>query len=216
MTTKQHIHTWRTRLLALFVCAQPGDPTGPKVEYRSTPRTVRESCLFSPPFRLPFPPGGFHLQWTRCRAEPRLLEPSSLRLRRWGEDGLVEGCRVVEGSCGTTLCAPTEGFQLAVAEHNFFQHKVVEHSLDLSECSFVRQLLCAHARWIFSALVLESKYMALLDWLDSAFEEGKHHGCAGHSHFLISCYGVYQLIDLIHVPPGKFDIPLRPYNRWFI
>jgi hypothetical protein len=120
MTTRQHIHTWRTRLLALFVCAQSGDPAGPKAEYRSTPRTVWGSCLFSPPPWLPFPPGGFRLQWTRCREDPRLLEPSSLRLRCWGEGGPVEGCRVAEGSCGTTLCAPTEGFQLAVAEQNLF------------------------------------------------------------------------------------------------
>jgi hypothetical protein len=37
-----------------------------------------------------------------------------------GGGGPVEGCRVAEGSFGTTLCAPTEGFQLAVAEHNLF------------------------------------------------------------------------------------------------
>jgi hypothetical protein len=96
MTTRQHIHTWRTRLLALFIYAQPGDPAGPKAEYQSTPRMVRVSCLFLPPFRLPFPPGGFRLQWTRCRAEPQLLEPSSLQPRCWGEDGLVKECRVAE------------------------------------------------------------------------------------------------------------------------
>jgi hypothetical protein len=30
--------------------------------------------------------------------------------------------------------------------------------------------------------------MALLDWLDPAFEEGKHHGCSGHSYFFMGCY----------------------------
>jgi hypothetical protein len=59
---------------------------------------------------------GLAAEWTRCRAEPQLLEPSSLRLRCWGEGGPVEGCRVVEGSSGTILCVPAEGFQLAVAE----------------------------------------------------------------------------------------------------
>jgi hypothetical protein len=81
---------------------------------------VRGSCLFSPPSRLPFSLGGFRLQWTRRRAEPQLLEPSSLRLQCWGGGGPVEGCRVVVGSSGTTLCAPTEGFQLAVVEQNLF------------------------------------------------------------------------------------------------
>lgn len=95
-------------------------PVGPKAEYRSTPRMVRGSFLFLPPSRLPILPGGFRLQWTRYRAEPRLLEPSSLRPQRWGGDGLVEGCRVVEGSCSTTLYAPIEGFQSAVAEYNLF------------------------------------------------------------------------------------------------
>jgi hypothetical protein len=110
MTTRQEIHTWRTPLLVLSVCAQPDDPAGSKAEFWSTPRMVRGSCPFSPPPRLPFLPGGFHLQWTRCRAEPRLLEPSSLRLRCWGEGGPVEGCRVVEGSSCTILCVHAEGF----------------------------------------------------------------------------------------------------------
>jgi hypothetical protein len=104
MTTRWRIHTWRTRLLVLSVCALPDDPTGPRAELRSTPRMVRGSCPpFSPPPRLSFPLGGSRLQWTRCRVEPRLLEPSSLLLRRWGGSGPVEGCRVVEGSFGTTL-----------------------------------------------------------------------------------------------------------------
>jgi hypothetical protein len=30
--------------------------------------------------------------------------------------------------------------------------------------------------------------MALLDWLDPAFEEGKHYGCASHSYFFMGCY----------------------------
>jgi hypothetical protein len=116
MTTRQEIHTWRTRLLALSVCAQPDDPAEPKAEFQSTPRMVRESCPFSPPPRLPFPPGGSRFLWSRCPAVPRLLELSSLRLRRWGEGGPIEGCRVAEGSSGTTLCVPIEDFQLAVAE----------------------------------------------------------------------------------------------------
>jgi hypothetical protein len=124
MTTRQEIHTRRTPLLVLSVCAQPDDPAGPKAEFRSTPRMVRGSCPFSPPPRLPSPPGGSRLQWTHCWAEPRLLEPSSLQLRRWGEGGPVEGCRVVEGSSGTILCVPVEGFQLAVAEQqNLFSTK---------------------------------------------------------------------------------------------
>jgi hypothetical protein len=116
MTTRQHVHTWRTQLLALFVCAQPGDPAGPQAECRLTPRTVRGSCLFSPPPRLLSLPGGFYLLWTRCRAEPRLLEPSWLQPRRWGGGGPAEGCRVAAGSFSTTRCAPTEGFRLAAAE----------------------------------------------------------------------------------------------------
>jgi hypothetical protein len=77
---------------------------------------VRGSCSFSFLLQLPFPLGGSRLQWTRCRAKPRLLEPSSLRLRRWGEGGPVEGCRVAVDNSGTTLCVPIEDFQLAVAE----------------------------------------------------------------------------------------------------
>jgi hypothetical protein len=51
-----------------------------------------------------------------------MLEPFSLLLRCWAEGGLVEGCRVVVDSSGTTLCVPTEDFQLAVAEQqNLFQ-----------------------------------------------------------------------------------------------
>jgi hypothetical protein len=85
---------------------------------------VRESCSFPPLLRLPFPPGGSRLQWTHYQAEPRLLEPSSLRLRRWGEGGPVEGCRVVVDSSGTTLCVPAEDFQLAIAEQqNWFSTK---------------------------------------------------------------------------------------------
>jgi hypothetical protein len=30
MITRQHLHTWRTQFLALFACAQPGDPAGPQ------------------------------------------------------------------------------------------------------------------------------------------------------------------------------------------
>jgi hypothetical protein len=124
MTIRQQIHTWRTPLLALSVCAQPDDPAGPKAEFRSTPRRVRGSCPFSPPPQLPFLPGGSRLQWTHCRAESRPLKPSSLRLRHWGEGGPVEGCRVVEGTSGTILCVPAEGFQLAVAkQQNLFSTK---------------------------------------------------------------------------------------------
>jgi hypothetical protein len=111
--TRQEIHTRRTRLLALSICAQPDDPAGPKAEFRSTPRMVRGSCPFSPPLQLPFPPRGSHFPWSRCPAGPRLLELSSLRLRRWGEGGPVKGCRVAEGSSGTTLCAPANGFSVS-------------------------------------------------------------------------------------------------------
>jgi hypothetical protein len=59
MTTRQHLRTWRTRLLALFTCAQPGDPAGPQAEYRPTPRMVRGSRLYSPPPQLLSLLGGF-------------------------------------------------------------------------------------------------------------------------------------------------------------
>jgi hypothetical protein len=124
MTTRREIHTWRSRLLALFVCAQPDDPAGPTAEFPPTPRMVQGSCPFSPPPRLPFPPGGSRFPWSRCRVVPRLLELSSLQLQHWGEGGPVEGCQVVEGSSGTTLCVPAEDFQLAVAEQqNLFSAK---------------------------------------------------------------------------------------------
>jgi hypothetical protein len=110
MTTKQEIHTWRSQLLVLFVCAQPDDLTGLTAEFRPTPRMVRGSCPFSPPPRLPFPPGGSRFPWSRCRAVPWLLKLSSLQLRRWGEGGPVERCLVAEGSSGTTLCVPAEDF----------------------------------------------------------------------------------------------------------
>jgi hypothetical protein len=116
MTTSQHIHTWWTRLLALCVCAQPGDPAGPQAECRPNPRMVWGSCLYLPSPRLLSPPGGFRLRWTRCWAMPRLLEPSWLQLQRWGGGGPVEGCRVVAGSSGTILCVPTEDFQLAAVK----------------------------------------------------------------------------------------------------
>jgi hypothetical protein len=123
MTTRQHLHTWRTRFLSLFACAQPGDLAGPQAEYWPTPRMVRGSCLYLPPPWLVSPPGGFRPLWTRYRAEPWLLGPSWLRLRRWGGGGPAEGCRVAAGSSGTALCAPTEGFQLAAVEQSLFSTK---------------------------------------------------------------------------------------------
>jgi hypothetical protein len=30
--------------------------------------------------------------------------------------------------------------------------------------------------------------MALLDWLDAAFKDQKHYGCAGNSYFFMGCY----------------------------
>jgi hypothetical protein len=85
---------------------------------------VRGSCSFSPSLQLPFPPGGSRFQWSRCRAEPRLLVPFSLQLRRSGEGGPVGGCWIVVGSSGTTLCDPAEDFQLVVAEQqNLFSTK---------------------------------------------------------------------------------------------
>jgi hypothetical protein len=123
MTTRQHVHTWRTRFLALFTCAQPGDPAGPQAQYRPTPRMVRGSCLYSLPPRLLSPPGGFCPLWIRCHVEPRLLGPSWLQPRRWGGGGPAGGCRVAAGSSGTTLCAPAEGFQLAAAEQSLFSTK---------------------------------------------------------------------------------------------
>jgi hypothetical protein len=98
----------------------PTTSMGPKVEFWSTPWLVRGSCPSSPPPRFPSLPGGSRPPWTRCCAEPWLLKPSLLRQQRWGEGGPVAGCRAVEGSSGTVLCAPAEGFQLAVAEQNLF------------------------------------------------------------------------------------------------
>jgi hypothetical protein len=84
---------------------------------------VQGSCLYLPPPWLPSPPGGFRLLWTRCWAEPRLLEPFWLRLRCWGGGGPAEGCRVMAGSSDITLCTPAEGFQLAAAEQSLFPTK---------------------------------------------------------------------------------------------
>jgi hypothetical protein len=123
MTTRQHVRTWRIRLLVLFVCAQPGDPAGPQVGFRSTPRMVRGSSLYSPPPQLLSPLGGFRLPWTRSQAEPWLLEPSWLRPRRLGGGGPAEGYRVAAGSSGITLCAPADGFQLATVEQSLFSTK---------------------------------------------------------------------------------------------
>jgi hypothetical protein len=114
-STGQQLHTWGVRLYALCVCALSDDPEGPLAMLRPTPRMIRGSYS-SLSLRLPSPPGGSRFQWSRCRAEPRLLEPFSLRLRRWGEGGPVGGCWVVVDSSGTTLCVPAEDFQLAVAE----------------------------------------------------------------------------------------------------
>jgi hypothetical protein len=114
-STGQQLHTWGVRLHALCVCALSDDPEGPLATLRPTPRMIRGSCS-SLPLWLPFPPGGSRFQLSRCRAEPRLLAPFSLWLRRWGEGGPVGGCRVVVDSSGTTLCVPAEDFQLAVAE----------------------------------------------------------------------------------------------------
>jgi hypothetical protein len=55
-----------------------------------------------------------------------MLEPFSLLPRRWEEGGLVEGCRVVVDSFGTTLCVPVEDFLVAVAKQQNFP-KVVKH-----------------------------------------------------------------------------------------
>jgi hypothetical protein len=46
----------------------------------------------------------------------------------------------------------------------------------------------AHSRQVFSTYVLEAQRMALLDWLDPAFEEGKHYGRASHSYFFMGYY----------------------------
>jgi hypothetical protein len=137
MTTRQHVCTWRTRPLVLFICAQPDDPTGPQAECRPTPRMVRGSCLYSPSPRLLSPPGGFRLRWTRCRAVPQLLEPSWLQLRHWGGGGPAEGCRVAAGSSGTILCVPIEFFQLVAAKQSSFSTKVVEY-LPVLEDSMTR------------------------------------------------------------------------------
>jgi hypothetical protein len=57
--------------------------------------------------------------------------------------------------------------------------------------------------------------MALLDWLDPAFEEGKHHRRSGHSYFFMSCYDGKQLVDLVQVSSGEFGVPLWPHDRGF-
>jgi hypothetical protein len=122
-STSQQTHTWKTRLLALSACVSPDDPVGPEAEFRSTPRPVRGSCPSSPPPQFPSLPGGSRPPWIHCCAEPGLSEPSLLRQRRWGEGGPAEGCRVAASSCGTTLCAPADGFQLVAAEQSLFPTK---------------------------------------------------------------------------------------------
>jgi hypothetical protein len=57
--------------------------------------------------------------------------------------------------------------------------------------------------------------MALLDWLDPAFEEGKHHRRSGHSYFFMSWYDGKQLIDMVQVSSEEFGVPLRPHDRGF-
>jgi hypothetical protein len=122
-STSEQTHTWKTRLLALSACVSPNDPTGPKAAFRSTPRLVRGSYPSLPPPQFPSLPRGSHPPWTHCCAEPGLSEPSLLRQQCWGEGGPAEGCRVVAGSCGTTLCAPADGFQLVATEQSLFPTK---------------------------------------------------------------------------------------------
>jgi hypothetical protein len=55
--------------------------------------------------------------------------------------------------------------------------------------------------------------MALLDWLDPAFEEGKHHRCSDHSYFFMSFYDGTQLVNLVQVSSGEFGVPLWPHNK---
>jgi hypothetical protein len=50
--------------------------------------------------------------------------------------------------------------------------------------------------------------MALLDGLDSAFEERHHHGRPGHPYFLMSGYKGQQLLHLVHVPLRGLHVPL--------
>jgi hypothetical protein len=114
-STKQQTNTWKIRLLPPSACAPPDDPAVPKAELRSTPRLAWRSCSFPPLLQLPSPPGGFRSPWIRCWAKAQLLEPSSLRQRRWGVGGLAEGCRAMAGSCGTIPCVPAEDSQLVVA-----------------------------------------------------------------------------------------------------
>jgi hypothetical protein len=122
-SSKQQTSTWKIRLLAPFACALLDDLAAPEVGLRLTPRLAWRSYPFLPPFQLPPPPGGPRPPWTRCWAELGLCEPSLLRQRRWGGGGLAGGCRVAAGSCGTILCAPAEGFQLAAAEQSFSSTK---------------------------------------------------------------------------------------------
>jgi hypothetical protein len=55
--------------------------------------------------------------------------------------------------------------------------------------------------------------MALLDWLEAAFEKCEHDGGTGHSLPLLCLYDVQQFPDLIHVSTGRFKIPLWPHYR---
>jgi hypothetical protein len=50
--------------------------------------------------------------------------------------------------------------------------------------------------------------MALLDRLDAAFEKREHDGGTDHSLLLLCLYDAQQLPDLIHLPAGRFKIPL--------
>jgi hypothetical protein len=122
-TTKQQASTRKIRFPAPLACALPVDPAAPRAELRSTPWLVQGSCSVSPLLQLPSPPRGSHPLWTRCCAELQLCEPSLLRQRCWGGGGLAGGYRVAVGSYDTVLCAPAEGFQLAVAEQSLSSNK---------------------------------------------------------------------------------------------
>jgi hypothetical protein len=57
--------------------------------------------------------------------------------------------------------------------------------------------------------------VALLDWLDPAFEEGKYYRCSGHSYFSMSYYNGKQLVDLVQVSSREFGVPFWPNDRGF-
>jgi hypothetical protein len=122
-STRQQLHTWGVRLLALYVCALPDDPEGLMARLLPTPRMIQGSCSSSPSLWLPSLPGSSRFRSSRRWAEHQLFEPFSLQPQRWEEGSPVGGCPIVVDNSGTMLCIPAEVSQLVevLEQQNLFQ-----------------------------------------------------------------------------------------------